>query len=251
MDVTPGNSDDRRAKAYAALKPVRPVSVWQDVTARISQLILDGHLQPGDQLPSEPELAERLGVGRSTVREAKRALLAEGVLRSEGKRGTFVSERPTGEAEITELRKKLASGVAAELYEARRIIEVAAAGLAATRRTQQDIRELEKLLRQIEAEWQRSGTWSAGLGFHVAVVEASHNELLTAMYSLLAQFIAVYHGPYYRAITDAQEEINGHRLLLEALKSGDATLAGEAMRHHVDSVEHRRQRAINETPDGS
>lgn len=217
---------------------------------QLSQLIQDGHLKPGDQLPSEPDLADQLGVGRSTVREAKRALVSMGLIHSEGKRGTFVSTRPTGDVEIAELRERLSAGVLTDIYEARRIIEVAVTGLAARRRTAKDIRKLESLLRQIEQEWRRNGTWTAGLGFHVAVVAASHNEVLTSIYSLLAKFVDLHHSPYYRGITDAREEIEGHRLLLEAIKSGDAEAAADAMRHHIDTVEARRQRVIDENPGG-
>jgi DNA-binding FadR family transcriptional regulator len=229
------------------LKPVRPSSVVADVTLQLSQLIRDGHLKPGDQLPGEPELAAQLGVGRSTVREAKHALVTMGLIHSEGKRGTFVSIRPTGDVEMAELRDRLASGVLTDIYEARLIIEVAAAGLAARRHSRHDIAELENLLRQIEEEESRGETWPAGLGFHIAVAAASHNQVLASIYSLLAQFVELHQSPYYKSITSAQDEIDGHRILLEAIKSGDADVAADAMRQHIEDVVARRERAIDDS----
>ena len=106
-------------------------SAAHQVAAQIFGLIRDGVLKAGDSLPSEAELAAAFGVGRSTIREAKGALLARGFLESRGKRGTFVAS-PTAESLDVEMLAHLLSDEAIhDIYEARQIVEVGAVRLAA------------------------------------------------------------------------------------------------------------------------
>lgn len=231
------------------LQPVATASTAEVVVEQIVRLIDEGHLQPGDQLPSELDLAQGLNVARSTVREAKHALLGRGLLELRGTRGTFISARALERSAINRALEELGSSVESDLYETRRVVEAAAAEFAAARASKAELGALEDLLGQIEAiSATTPGNAAVHLAFHVAIVEASHNQVLAALYKPLAQIIEGHHGPSYRMITDNAKENATHRELLEALKTGNPATAASAMRSHLDNVEALRQDAIKGGP---
>lgn len=225
------------------LQPVRVRSAADDVALQLAALIEDGRLAPHDKLPPEAELGAALGVARSTVREAKRELLAQGLLDLRGKRGAFVSDRAREVSAVNTAARLLETSVARDLYEVRRAVEVAAIGMAAERRTAEDLERLRKALEQLAAEWNAHDPHESGLAFHIVISECSHNQVMIAVYKLISQFMVRHYGQYYRALADAGEEVRSHQLLLEAIENGDREAAMAAMEKHFDYIEQVRHSA--------
>jgi GntR family transcriptional repressor for pyruvate dehydrogenase complex len=229
----------------AVLRPVIAFSTADEVAQQIGRIISDGYLKPGDKLPSEQEFARRLNVARSTIREAKQALAGQGLIELRGSRGAFVSGHVIARSAINRAIEELSSSVESDLYEARRIVEGAAAALGATRASAADLKGLEKLLVEIKEQSSSGSAPPAGhLRFHIALVETSHNQVLVGLYTQIAHLIENHLGPSYRFISEPTSEIASHRELLKALRGGDPDVAASAMRSHLDDVETRRQRAI-------
>ena len=131
------------------------------------------------------------------------------------------------------------------LYEARSVIEGAAAAFAAARATAADLQALDALLDSIEQEPADSTAISAvHLQFHFGIVAAGKNQVLSALYAQIVQIIEQHHGPLYRLIMDRAHEIKSHRALLEAVETGNPEIAAGAMRAHLEDVEETRQNAI-------
>ena len=188
----------------------------------------------GAQLPAEPVLACELGVGRSTVREAVRALAHAGVLEVRQGSGTFVRAAP-GAAELTLWLKRAG---ALEVYEVRRALEVEAAG-SAGRRNDQDLARIDAALvrRRAGAQARDHAQLLAGdLEFHWAVVDAAHNPLLSELYAVALASIS-------QAIEDVvgdralSEDTSGlHDALVDALRRQDRDAAVAAVRTHLDGA---------------
>lgn len=147
--------------------------------------ITSGTWPTGFQLPVEADLAASFGVGRNTVREAVRALAHVGMLDVTQGRGTFVKSSDELAAAIG---RSLTGTVLRDILEVRRGLEAEAAALAATRRT---ARELQRIVAAWEAQraardsQDHDATIVADIEFHVAIAEASHNQLLLALYRQL------------------------------------------------------------------
>lgn len=192
-------------------------AVRERVTADLRQEIIAGSLRPGDRLV-ERELAERFGVSRVPVREAIRALVAEGFVHFETPRRTVV--------------RRLTPNDVKELFELREALEVYAAGLAASRATPQDLAEVQELLDRA-----------------AAATEAGDAELITDLNSRLHDRIVAMAGN--SLLTEALEPVAGrlrwmtrrneewpqllveHRELYEAIASGDPDRARTHALTHV------------------
>ncbi|MGK5639475.1 FadR/GntR family transcriptional regulator [Streptomyces sp. URMC 126] len=200
----------------------------------ISQLraqITTGEWPVGSRIPTEPELVERLGVARNTVREAVRALAHNGLLAIRQGSGTYV----VATSELAGVMgRRFARADPLHVAELRSALETKAAALAAERRTAADLDQLDLLLVRRAEAW-RSGDLErfveADATFHSAVVAAAHNEVLAALYADLAvvvrDFLRTDVGaePRPRTLTD-------HGRLVEAIRAGDAVAAAEEAGRH-------------------
>jgi len=197
----------------------------------------------GGRLPSEPVLATELGVGRSTVREAVRALAHAGVLEVRQGSGTFVRAAPAA----AELTARLKRAEALEVYEVRRALEVEAAGTAAARRSEQDLARIDAALvrrRAAAGAGNHAELLIWDLEFHRAVVDAAHNPLLSELYAVALASIA-------QAIKDVvgdralSEDTSGlHDALADALRRQDRDGAVEAVRTHLDGTHRALDRLV-------
>lgn len=224
----------------------------QAVADQIVSLIKKGYFKAGDHLPTEVELMRLMKVGRSTVREAKRLLAARRFIESRPGRGTVVrAVDPDGAIDRDALHLLLAPESAASLHEAREILETEIASLAAQRATADDLRALEKTAAEIEAA-ATAGQPVAGpaLQFHIVLVEAAHNPVLTKLYRTITGLLTEVQRPVFTAQADPLEEVAAHRLLLAAVRSGDPRRARAAMREHLRYVRERTVSAVGGAPGG-
>jgi len=127
--------------------PIKSTRIYEEIVRQVKQMIAEGRLKSGDQLPPERDLAEKFVVSRTSVREALRALESLGLVEIRPGEGTFIREVSV-EALIEPLALVMASqrGAIAELFEARRLLEPAIAALAAGRATPEELSEMERIL---------------------------------------------------------------------------------------------------------
>ncbi|AEW93378.1 MULTISPECIES: FadR/GntR family transcriptional regulator [Streptomycetaceae] len=193
--------------------------------------ITSGEWPVGSRIPTEPELVEQLGVARNTVREAVRALAHNGLLDIRQGSGTYV----VATSELAGvMHRRFADADQGDVAEVRSVLEASAARLAALRRTERDLRHLDKVLARREEAWHSGDAEAfvdADAALHLAVVGAAHNEVLTEMYADLGQVLR----EFLRADVGGELRPEGyvdHARLVEAIRAGDgASAAAEAGGH--------------------
>ncbi len=220
----------------------RPASPRQydEVAGRLRDLVIEGSLQPGARLPNETALAREYGVSRATLREALRSLSAQSLIRTaKGAGGGSYVTRPSVDGVSSFLHSSLTLMAGAEeitvdeLLEARELLEVPAARLAAARI---DDAGIQRLRDQIPSEPMRLGVseqFVYNQDFHSVVIASSGNALL----AIAAQPIfGVLHTNLSRSKLGARfhRSVNDeHRSIAAAIASGDADLAAEEMHDHL------------------
>ncbi|MEU3844487.1 FadR/GntR family transcriptional regulator [Streptomyces sp. NPDC028635] len=196
----------------------------EQVIAELRNQITSGEWPVGSRIPTEPELVEQLGVARNTVREAVRALAHNGLLDIRQGSGTYV----VATSELAGvMHRRFADADPQHVAELRSTLESSAARLAAHRRTEKDLKQLDALLLRREEAWESGDAEAfvtADATFHLAVVSASHNDVLKALYADLGEVLRDW----------LREDVGGqltpethmdHRRLLDALRDGDAETA--------------------------
>lgn len=246
--VTEPPAPGARRKPSKVLRPVHIQSATDVVFERLQALILDRSLRPGEQLPAEPELAESLQVGRSTIREAKKALIARGLLESRGRGGTFVVGPPSDPSGLPALHDLMANPALPDLHETRQIIEVGGIRLATTRATATDIADLYAALDQIEADIAHGepDVWRRLVTFHRNLVRVAHNEVLLSVFDLIAHLLLAHQVPFYPSIAELKAELRSHRELVALVATRDPDAAAAEMRAHLEDSEQLRQDALNQ-----
>lgn len=201
------------------------------ISEKIVQLIVEKNLQIGDKLPNEYELADKLGVGRSTIREAIKALISRNVLEIKRGSGTFikcgVADDPLG---LIFIKDKLK--LAVDLLEIRFMIEPKIASLAAINATEEDIEEMSRLCDEVE-ELILKGIphMESDIEFHTAIARSSKNLVTTNLVPIINKSISVFID-----ITNTQlkhETVETHREILNAIKHRNANEAHDAMLLHL------------------
>ncbi len=225
------------------LKPVRNKKIYEEIVEQVKQLIAEGVLAPGDKLVSEKELAEKLQVGRSAVREAFRALEALGILEVKPGEGAFIRRvEPQAFTEMLALALLMDKNTTKELMELRRILEVESAGLASLRHTPEDLARMEEALAEMEADI-RAGNLGekADWKFHYAVAVATHNSLVVELMNTIAgtmqKVLRKARMELYRTPGTPQRLLNEHRAIYQAIREGRDGDARRAMFEHLDKVE--------------
>ncbi|MCS0635140.1 FCD domain-containing protein [Streptomyces sp. LP05-1] len=208
----------------AALRAAGRISLVDGVVEQLRGQLAVGEWAVGDRIPTEHDLAEQLGVGRNTVREAVRVLVHAGLLESRQGHGTFV--RSTADPAAV-LRSVRAAG-ALDVLELRVALETEAARLAAARRDAHDLSLLRAALVTLRQEGDRNA--DADLAFHRAVVEATHNAAFTEVYRF---FSTQVHEHLVEALGDRSMppvDLDAHEALVAAIESGDPEAAEAAAR---------------------
>jgi GntR family transcriptional repressor for pyruvate dehydrogenase complex len=227
-----------------ALQAVEVRSAADQVLAQILGLIQRGVMKVGDRLPSEAELARLLNVGRSTVREAKRELVARGFLEPRGKRGTFVATPSPDSLNLDMLALFFSDEAMRDLHEARQILEVGTARLCAQRATPEDIAALEEILASLEMKKGNAAEfWPLTVGFHRRLVHAAHNTIVAQLFEVLSRLILERQMLVYRSVTGKDLVIEEHRELLRVVMRHDPAAAGAAMTKHLAESDARREKA--------
>src|SRR5437868_13762966 len=221
-------------------RSVRAPRVTEGAIDKIRERIVSGAWGPGDRLPKESELAAELGLSRNSLREAVRALSQLRVLEVRQGDGTYVSSlEPDQLLESTRFISHLLLGeTEIELYEVRRILEAAAAALAAGRIDAQEKLDLGQSLERMRAAQSVEELVEADVAFHAVIARATGNTVLTSFLASLStrtMRIRLWHG---RTADDALDETREeHRRIYEAIAAGDPELARAAATAHIASGE--------------
>ena len=199
-----------------------------------ARIVAEGRPGPGEKLPNELELSQELGVSRTTLREAIRSLVTQGVLEVRRGKGTFVSEQ-VGEIEDFGFGGlERVKGQLRDLFELRSIFEPQAAKLACLRATEEELSDILEKGAAVEDRI-RAGQdrVEADGAFHAAIVRATHNEFMVRLLPLIhrAVYTAVGTGEHGERL--AADTLRGHALLLEFFQRRDGSGAEYAMAIHM------------------
>ncbi|MFW3385410.1 UNVERIFIED_CONTAM: FadR/GntR family transcriptional regulator [Kocuria sp. CPCC 205274] len=220
------NLSDSRTAGQPVERFSAAEAVFKDLLAQIQE----GRLAVGEKLPSEAALAQGYGVSRSVIREALRSCAALGLTLSRTGKGTFVVSQRVAE--------DLALGAysARDLHEARPHIEVPAAGLAARRRTEEDVRFLQDVVAAMAAEDDPQAWVELDTSFHAAVARISHNRVFEKVIADIRE--ALFHQSETLNVVAARQKRSDeeHLRIFHAIRDGAADEAEAAMQDHLSAV---------------
>ncbi len=228
-------------------QPVRTERLSHGVARQIELLILRGLLRPGDRLPPERDLAERMGVSRPSLREAIADLQARGLLVTRAGAGVYVADM-LGAAFSKALVDLFASHQEAlfDYIGFRRDLEGMAAERAARFGSDTDLKVIATILQKMEAAHRKrdpSDEAALDAEFHLAIIEASHNivmlHMMRAMFDLLRAGVFYNRQQMFRHRTTRDALLDQHRAINAAIQARDATGARAAAEAHMTYVENR------------
>ena len=213
--------------------------IQNEIISKIRELINFKNLEPGDKIPSERDLSERFGVSRNHVREAIQKLEFYGLLKSKPQSGTFVAD--IGQVALNGMIEdilKLKTPSFKSLVETRILMELKTCRLAALRRTEENLQEMEATL-EAYADKVRKGEDAVqeDLLFHLAVARASHNStMITFMLIITPEIITNFEKYHVCDKNQAFLAIEEHRDVFEAIKQQKPQLAKEKMKKHFSAL---------------
>jgi DNA-binding FadR family transcriptional regulator len=209
--------------------------LYRVVSSRIEALIREENIKPGERLPAERDLATKLGVSRTSLREALIALELGGVVEVRGGSGVYVSEQAASKT-----ARPAAGPGPFEVLAARRMIEVEVAALAAKNATPAAVDAILVAVEQMEQNQDNLGeNESADRNFHLAIARAAGNSALVGVIEYLwAQRGSLWHKLTEHFQTEELRQLTllDHRAILAAIASHDVAGARQAMRAHLDRV---------------
>lgn len=221
---------------------IKRISLSDAVTDRIISQIQEGRYRAGDRLPTERELAEQLGVGRTSVREGLRFLEKLGVLEIRQGMGTVVRSLSLGEVfeHLVPVQTiiELPDRDVRDIMHVRRVLEAESAQLAAQHATDRQLRRLEELLHGMAASLEKPRDYlEMDLEFHVVVAEAASNPVLAQLVNLIRDIYTRYFEIVLRDPEMNKTSLGFHRRLYAALRDHDADAARQHILAHLSQAE--------------
>lgn len=207
------------------------------VIAYVRDMIARGELRPGDRLPAERDLSAQLGVSRPTIRAGLRALSAMGVVQSRHGSGTYIPDGPpTLGSEPLRFLAALHGLSREEMYEARRVLEVSAAGLAAERASADHVSAIAEEVASLFASIDDPQQFLVhDIRFHRAIAAASGNQIIASLMEMIA---ALYYEQRRETATRAtdrnlRDAADLHRGIYQAIRKRDVQQAQTLMNRHL------------------
>ena len=229
------------------LRPVSRGRLYEQVIERLRAHVTAAGLKAGSRLPTERDLAQRLGVSRASVAQAIVALEVQGLVETRHGGGVYLRRDTLDVEPVADLvaRKKRLPDV----LDARDALETKLAQLAASRRTDDDLARIDAALELMRHEVRTGELPVEGdRAFHAAVVAAAHSQLLAAFYDGIRSDIAESRKESLRQPGRPEQSLADHERIAEAIRSADPERAAEAMHRHVDHVS--RVRLLSWEPGG-
>jgi len=208
-----------------------------EVARRLLAYLLAGNLRPGEKIPSERNLAEVLGVGRSIVREGLKSLTLLGLVEVRQGDGTYLRSTESDLLpQSIEWGLLLGQKRTSDIVEARRYLEVILAGLAAQRRNDADIAELGRRVGEMREATEAGSFVTADIAFHLRVAQAAGNESLTQIMNSIRSLLQVWITRVMEAAESFEPSIDEHVAVYDAIRASDAPAARLAMEAHMDDA---------------
>lgn len=221
---------------------IRPHKIPEEIVQQIKSLIKEGKLAPGERLPPERTLADMLGVGRSSLREAINILETLGFIEIKVRKGIYVRNVSAPISDplrqiLVEDRSKLY-----ELYEFRKDIELASIQAAAQRRTRADLMRIKKSIEEMEGlASDHHMSLALDQEFHLAVAQATHNFLrvhvLKNIFDLVADYMNLIIQGLVEERTGVPAVLEQHRRIFRCIQRKDPDGARASMDEHLTWVE--------------
>ncbi|GAC1611974.1 MAG: FadR/GntR family transcriptional regulator [Mycobacteriales bacterium] len=237
----PANPPGRRA-----VRPLERAPLYEAILERLREYAKEAGLTRGDRLPSERDLADQLGTSRASVKQALVVLEVQGLVETRHGGGTFLLQDELSTETVEELLDRRAR--LPHVMEARAGLECQLAELAAQRRTEADLLEMEEALRLMAADDVAGSTASGDRRFHAAVSRAAGNPLLSRF---LDEIDAEVHESRLESLRQpgrTQQSVKQHLAIAAAIRDQDPVAARSAMRRHLRSV--GKVRLLEWTPEG-
>jgi len=220
-------------------REITPVRLYESVIEQIMNLIKNNKLKPGNKLPPERELAEKLSISRGSLREAFRVLESRGLIKSKPGGGRYIREiRKNGHNSTENIILSLEKSSILELLEAREMFEVKIAKIAAQKVTPEDIESIEKALNKMneEEELKYGKETESDTEFHLAIAGASHNFVFVNIIKLHLDLLRDTREKTQQIPGRREERWREHQAIFQAIKEHDSKKAGEATLKHLRNV---------------
>ena len=223
------------------IEKIKRTSVAEKIAEELIRMVDSGDFEPGEALPPERDLAEMFGVGRSSVREALRALQAVGVVEKRQGGGTYIHNPPNTAAACFNISGILQRYSMMELSEARMIIEEQTVALAAQNATQENVEAMEeanaKLLKALES-YDPEAIVDLDMRVHQAIADGANNAFITEMLDML---LRIFSEANKAVLTPDKVEsaVDFHRRIIDCIRRSDAKCAVKEMEAHLADVRER------------
>ncbi|RLA50536.1 MAG: hypothetical protein DRQ98_12720 [Gammaproteobacteria bacterium] len=231
------------------VKKIKKNLTSEMVIKEILKNLKSGDLKPGDKLPTEREMSQMLGVGRSSIREAVKGLVLMGYLEASQGKGTFVRNDVADRTlSYANLQNVVVADNIFDQMELRKIIECNAVGLAATRASTEDMDRIIQALDQMKACRQDIKKFYApDFNFHMAIADATHNKMIGEIMRLIVEKA---HDQYDKFIPDQlcppEQAIQTAEQIVASLKKGEGQNATRYMQAHLSLVEIELNRVLSD-----
>jgi GntR family transcriptional regulator, transcriptional repressor for pyruvate dehydrogenase complex len=234
---------------FRVVRPLQDGLMTEEVVTQVREMIQNGKLRPGDRLPPERELARQLGISRASLRPGLHFLAAIGVLISRHGSGTYIAAGPPAlDSEPLSMLAALHGFTTEKMFEARRLVEVAVAGLAAEHATDEQLRLMAEEVTETYAALNNPQEYLVhDFGFHRAVAAASGNPILASFMEMVADILYQRRCKTIGRSRDLKESVEMHRKIYRAIRARNADAARAAMSEHLILAE--RSLASEEVPE--
>ncbi len=219
------------------MKTIGRTSLTKSIIDQFELLISEGTLKPGAKLPPEIKLAEELSVSRPALREALRALELVGVIEKKSGDGTYISEDiASGGVRFMFLMRK---NETPKLFEARKVLETGLAGVAAEKRSHQDIEKMQMALNEMKKylHSNRKKFLKSDMNFHIAIIKATQNDILKELSVHLNELLWQGRAKKSHTLKVLVRSIEEHEEILKAIEKHNSILASKMMLKHLNYVE--------------
>ena len=227
------------AASGQAFRVVRKTRASEDIIEQVHDLITAGQLKVGDRLPSERDLAKQLQVGRSTVREAIRAMESLGILQVRPGEGTFLTTSPhEPRPDLPNANFFRTWDNQHKLFEVRKVIEPDLTSLAARRATTAHIQQMREALEEQDSLIKAGrNSIKADTTFHFLIAEAAGNDILLRLMDGLMDVLEETREAALKATGRPVRSLKQHRAILRAIEIRNASLAALRMVEHIEEME--------------
>jgi len=216
-------------------RPSKKVTAAELVVVRVRQMIDRGEVRSGDRLPPERELALQVGVSRPSVRSGLKSLAAMGVVRIRQGAGTFITGGPPAlDSQPLSFLAALHGFTRVQMFEARLVLEVAVAGLAAERAAPEKVIAISDEITGMFASLDAPDRFlEHDIRFHQAVAATSDNPILVSIVEMISTLFREFRRTSIGRARDLKQSAEEHRLIYQAIRARNPERARRAMDEHL------------------